>query len=189
MLDNLKFKVMLILEAMTALTDQLIARNAEYAQTHQARPPLPTLNTIVVSCVDARVDPAHLLGLAPGEAVVLRNAGGRVTAEVEQDIGLLIAMASKALGRPATPEIVLIHHTQCGVEMLANPEVSAALGDATQIPAATLQARAIDGHEASLRADMQRLSASPHVPSGPVVSAVRYDQTTGRAELLFSEAL
>lgn len=180
---------MLGLEDMTALTDQLIARNAEYAKTHQARPPLPTLNTIVISCVDARVDPAHLLGLRPGEAVVLRNAGGRVTEEVEQDIALLIAMASKMLGRPANPEIVLIHHTQCGVEMLSNPEVSAGLSHATQIPAATLQARAIDDHDASLRADVQRLSASRHVPSGPVVSAVRYDQTTGRTEVLFSEAL
>ncbi|MGH1345815.1 MAG: carbonic anhydrase [Nannocystales bacterium] len=174
---------------MSDITDQLIARNANYARTHEPRAPLPTLNTIVVSCVDARVDPAHLLGLTSGEAVVLRNAGGRVTEAVEQDIGLLCAMASKAMGRPADPEIVLIHHTQCGVELLCKEEVVEGLSRATSIAPEVLKDRAISDHEASLRRDVERLSASEHVPSGPKVSAMRYDQTSGHIELLFSEVL
>lgn len=174
---------------MTALTDHLIARNADYAKTHEPRPPLPSLNTIVVSCTDARIDPAHILGVQPGEVVVLRNAGGRVTDAIERDIGLLIAMASKAMGRPADPEIVLVHHTQCGLEMLCNPEVVRGLSHATKIPPGTLEDLAISDHEASLREDVRRLAASPHIPSGPTVSALRYDQTSGQIELLFSEAL
>mgnify|MGYP000742728118 CR=1 FL=1 len=174
---------------MTAITNQLLSRNAAYAKTHQPRPPLPTLNTIVLSCVDARIDPAHILGLAPGEAVVLRNAGARVTDAVEQDIGLLIAMASAALGRPAAPEIVLIHHTQCGVEMLCSHDTVGKLSRATQIPSTVLEARAIADHEQSLRTDLARLAASPHVPAGITVSAMRYDQTYGRLDLLFTEAL
>ena len=76
---------------MKNVPDQLLQRNEAYAQHHEPLAPLPTLNTIVISCVDARIDPAHILGLAPGEAVVLRNAGGRVTDAVLQDIALLIA--------------------------------------------------------------------------------------------------
>lgn len=174
---------------MTALTDELLTRNADYAKTHRPRAPLPTLNTIVVSCVDARIDPAHILGLAPGEAVVLRNAGARVTEEIERDIALLVAMASKAMGRPADPEIVLIHHTQCGVEMLCKHEVVEQLSHATKIPPAALEARAIHDHAASLRDDVDRLAASAHVPPGARVSAMRYDQESGHLELLFTEAL
>lgn len=174
---------------MTALTDELLSRNADYAKTHHPRAPLPTLNTIVVSCVDARIDPAHILGLAPGEAVVLRNAGARVTEEIERDIALLVAMASRAMGRPADPEIVLIHHTQCGVEMLCKREVVQRLSEATKLSTGALEARAIHDHAASLREDVDRLAASPHVPPGSRVSAMRYDQESGHIELLFTEAL
>ena len=174
---------------MPNVTDTLLARNETYAAQHQARPPLPTLNTIVVSCVDARVDPAHILGLASGEAVVLRNAGGRVTEAVEQDIGLLIAMASAALGKPARPDIVLIHHTDCGMERLAEPEVIEGLSSASGIAGSVLERLAIQDHTHSLRADVERLASSPLVPKGAQVTGLRYDQSSGRAEVLLTKTL
>lgn len=174
---------------MTNIPQQLLQRNEAYARGHQPRPPLPLLNTIVLSCVDARIDPAHVLGLAPGEAVVLRNAGGRVTEAVEQDIALLIAMASRAMKRPAKPEIVLIHHTDCGVERLCDDSVAEGIGGATGIPLDTLRQLAIHDHNTSLRQDFDRLAASPHIPAGPRVTALRYEQTSGRAAVAFQEEL
>lgn len=174
---------------MSAVLDSLIARNSTYALGHTARPPLPTLNTIIVSCTDSRVDPAHILGIEPGEAVVLRNSGGRVTEAIEQDIGLLIAMASKAMGMPAKPNIVLIHHTQCGAEMLADPAVVDALSGASGIASEALMGLAIANHHTSLEEDVGRLAASRLVPTGVTVSALLYDQMSGRAEFLFSRTL
>lgn len=174
---------------MSEAIDTLLDRNAAYAATHEARAPLPTLNTIVVSCTDARIDPAHILGVAPGEAVVLRNAGGRVTHAIEQDIALLVAMASRALGAPARPNVLLVHHTQCGVEMLAKPDAAQAFSQASGIDRRTLEALAIHDHEASLRADLARLAASPLVPAGVRVTGLRYDQTTGLVDVVFSEVL
>lgn len=174
---------------MKNVPDQLLQRNEAYAQHHEPLAPLPTLNTIVISCVDARIDPAHILGLAPGEAVVLRNAGGRVTDAVLQDIALLIAMASRAMPRPAQPEIVLIHHTDCGVERLRDAAVVQGLSNAAGIEAAHLHAIAIHDHAASLREDFERLETCALVPAGSRVTALRHDQRSGRAEIVFQEDL
>lgn len=171
------------------IAQTLLARNAAYAEAHEPRPPLPTLNTIVVTCTDARVDPAHILGLGAGEAVVLRNIGGRITEAVEQDIGILIAMASKAMGEPARPKIVLVHHTQCGAEMLCDDTVAKGLSASSGIAERVLTKLAIADHAKSLRADVDRLASSALVPAGVEVFALRYDQTSGHAEELFSETL
>ena len=174
---------------MKNVPEQLLQRNEAYTQHHEARAPLPTLNTIVISCVDARIDPAHILGLAPGEAVVLRNAGGRITDAVIQDIALLVAMASRAMQRPARPEIVLIHHTDCGVERLRDAAVVQSLSGASGIEAEHLHAIAIHDHAASLREDFERLDSSPMVPAGSRVTALRHDQSSGRAEVVFQKDL
>lgn len=174
---------------MSRITDMLLARNETYAAAHEPRPPLPSLNTIVVSCTDARVDPAHVLGLAPGEAVVLRNAGGRVSEAIEREVGLLIAMASTALGRPAQPDIVLIHHTDCGVERLADPKAVARLSRASGISDGTLEGLVIQDPVESLNEDVERLQKSPYIMRGAQVSAIVYDQHSGRASLVTTSTL
>lgn len=103
---------------------------------------------------------------------------------MERDIGLLIALAPRAMGEPACPEIVLVHHTQCGVEMLRQPEVVAGLSRGSGIPSDVLEGLAIHDHSDSLRADIERLKRSPRVAAGARVSGLRYDQTSGKAEVV-----
>ena len=95
-------------------TDDLLANNRQYAQAYPAEPPgRPTRAVAVVACMDARMDVYALLGLAPGEAHVLRNAGGEVTDDVLRSL----TISQHELG---TTEIVLIHHTKCGMQTFSN---------------------------------------------------------------------
>ena len=92
----------------------LIDRNREFAGSFDQGDLaiLPRLSTLVLTCLDARVDPAHLFGLELGDAVVMRNIGGRVTDEVIEQIAILRALAGLVGG--GALEVVIIHHTDCG---------------------------------------------------------------------------
>ena len=110
---------------LTELTDRNRAFAAEYGGPLNI---VPKFSTIVLSCVDARVDPAHFLGLEPGEALVMRNAGARVTKDVELDIGILWTLGGKLMGDKFNGmELAIVQHADCGLERLANPELQAAL--------------------------------------------------------------
>ena len=87
----------------------LLERNERSLAHHQPLPMKAALNTMVISCLDPRSDPAHVLGLEAGDALVIRNAGGRITADVERHIAMLAAMA-KSMGLPMF-ELVIVHHT------------------------------------------------------------------------------
>jgi carbonic anhydrase len=111
-------------------TDILIDRNARHAGTLRAasRSLTPALRTIVLTCADHRVDPAHVLDLQPGEAIVLRNAGGRVTPDVVRSL-LVLASVAAVEGIDAAFEIVVMHHTDCGLSRLDSPEHAPLLAD------------------------------------------------------------
>jgi len=97
-------------------TDELLANNSRYAQTYPAEPSgRPTRAVAVLACMDARMDVYALLGLAPGEAHVIRNAGGEVT----EDVLRSLTISQHELG---TTEIILIHHTKCGMQTFTNKE-------------------------------------------------------------------
>jgi len=111
-------------------TSILLDRNRLFASDYSSTDltPMPKLRTIILACVDARVDPAHILGLKLGEACALRNNGGRVTQVVIDEIGALafmFAMADESEPRPF--ELVLLQHTQCGAERFAHPGFQTAL--------------------------------------------------------------
>jgi len=173
---------------MTTLTE-LLNRNARFAETdHQPLPMAPAANTVVViSCLDSRTDPAHFLGLQPGEVLVLRNAGGRITPDVEVEIGLLAAMTKQMAGPEATLEVVLIHHTDCGMQRLANPQVRTRIGAVAGIPTEALDRLAIHDHTASLTDDLARLRRSEVVPPGIAITGLRYDQQNGKLDTVFAE--
>ena len=164
----------------------LIDRNRAFAEgAHVHRPMLPTLNTLVVSCLDARTDPAHFLGLEPGEALVVRNAGGRMTAETEEQLAMLIVLAG-AMGAPL-PEVVLVHHTECGMQKLADPQLRGKISHAASIPTETLEGLAIHDHRDSLATDLARLNASARIPAGIRVTGLLFDAHTGQVETVFEE--
>ncbi len=105
---------------MSISTDELVQRNARFAASGaSAGLPFPTNQTLrVVGCVDSRVDPSHVLGLELGEAVVMRNIGGRVTPATLRSWALLGRLGR---GQPPTgAHMVILHHTDCGIRRLAD---------------------------------------------------------------------
>ena len=166
----------------------LIARNKPFAaKFNQADlPMLPILRTLIVTCVDARVDPAHIFGLELGEAVILRNNGGRVTRAVIEEIATLSVMVSGATqGKEKGFNVVLMEHTNCGSERLADPELQAMMKEKMGIDVTPY---AITDQETDLKGDIQRLVAAPEVPDEIVVSALLYDVFTGTVKEIAPEA-
>src|ERR1700712_3520496 len=108
-------------KALMSVTDELIANNAEYAASFEGPLPLPPAKHVaVVACMDARLNVYGALGLNEGEAHVIRNAGGVIT---EDEIRSL-AISQRLLG---TQEIVLIHHTDCGMLTFTDDEFKASI--------------------------------------------------------------
>ncbi len=166
---------------MSELTE-LIDRNRAFAVEYGG--PLnivPKFSTIVLSCVDARVDPAHFLGLEPGEALVMRNAGARVTKDVELDIGILWTLGRKMAGdKNRGFELAIVQHTDCGYERLDNPELQAALSQRLGMDQSEIGQLANADHVASIREDIEKLRGSELVPNEVVVSGHVYDVGDGR---------
>lgn len=160
-------------------TSVLFGRNAQFAESFDKAdlPILPRLNTLLITCIDARVDPAHVLGLDLGDAVVIRNNGGRATRAVIDAIAVLAAMVGKLTKAPPAFNVVLMQHTQCGAQNFANPEFQATLKEKLGID---VSESAISDHDTDLKGDIGRLRDAPVLPSTLTVSAVLYDVKTGQ---------
>jgi carbonic anhydrase len=145
---------------------------------------LPTAQVLVVTCLDHRIDPAIVLGLQLGEAPVIRNAGGRVTPAVIDDIAYLAFLAEQLSGRqgPADTlfEVAVVHHTQCGTGFLDDPDFRRRAAEATGVAEAALDASAVADPHVTVKADVERLLASPLLSPKVSVSGHVYDIATGR---------
>lgn len=169
---------------MTTL-DTLTERNHDFA-THQfttGLPLMPTLKTLIISCADPRVDPAHVLGLELGEALVLRNAGGRVTPATVQMIALLGAIAQVEGQNPGSGfQLIVLHHTDCGLTRLAGkPGLLAGYFGISQ---ADLETKAVTDPRAAVAVDVTALKAIPALPGNWLVTGLVYDVTTGLVEVV-----
>ncbi len=174
---------------MTTIIDTLTERNEDFA-AHRFSAGLslmPTLRTMVVGCVDPRVDPAYVLGLGLGEAAVIRNIGGRITPATLQTMALL-GMIPRLEGAGSTGglNLVVLHHTDCGITRLARvPDLLAGyFGIATE----DLDAKAVADPHAAVRVDVAALRANPSLPGDVVVSGLVYDVATGRVETIVAPA-
>jgi carbonic anhydrase len=170
---------------MTGSMTSLLERNEEFARAYTPVPlGLPAARVIVVTCVDHRVDPAITLGLKLGDAPVLRNAGGRVTQSVIEEVAYLTFLGRRLFNVQPTEgtgfEIAVIHHTQCGTGFLADPGFRREAAEATGVDEAALEASAVGDPHATVRADVERLLASPLRPPAVGVSGHVYDLETGR---------
>jgi carbonic anhydrase len=159
----------------------LLERNEQFARAYTpVALGLPTAQMIIVSCLDHRVDPAIVLGLELGEAPVIRNAGGRITQAVIDDIAFL-AFLTEQLGAADTLfEVAVLHHTQCGTGFLADPGFRHQAAEATGLSEAALEASAVTDPDLTVRADVERLLASPSLSPKVSVSGHVYDIATGR---------
>lgn len=165
---------------MTEL-QQMMDRNQRFAAQYQGDLTImPRFATMVLTCSDARIDPAHFLGLDLGDALVFRDAGARITAEIELEIGVLWAMAQKMAGEKFTGwKLAIIHHTDCGFERLANPELATVLSQRLAVEKSTIDKMGIHDHIQHMRDDIVRLRKSPVVPDQLVVSGHIYDVDSG----------
>jgi len=160
----------------------LLDRNTAFAATgaHQGLVPMPRHQAIIVTCMDGRIDPAHLLQLELGDALVMRNGGGRVNDEVAHEVAFIGAVTDMMLGDDAQPfEVAIVHHTGCGTGFLADPGFRAGLAATTGARDDELAAQAVVDPEASVRADVDRLVHHPARPERALVSGHVYDVETG----------
>lgn len=167
----------------THVVDSFLARNATFAETHEVAelPLLPTGRTIILGCVDPRVDPALVIGLGLGETAVIRNIGGRVTPATLRTIALLGAIAHNTGTRPGDGwNLVLVHHTDCGITRLL--DIPDALAAELGVSPDAVDPESISDPRASLAADIAVLRANPLLPGALIVSGLLYDTTTGRLE-------
>jgi carbonic anhydrase len=163
----------------------LLKRNEQFARTYAPAPlGLPAAQVILITCLDHRVDPAITLGLKLGDAPVLRNAGGRVTQPVVEEIAYLAFLGRRLAGGPVdgdkSVEVAVIHHTQCGTGLLADPGFRREASEATGADEAALEASAVADPHITVAGDVERLLASPLLPPQMSVSGHVYDVETGR---------
>jgi carbonic anhydrase len=169
---------------MTKMTP-LLERNQQFTQTYTpAGLGLPTAKLIIVTCLDHRVDPAIVLGLELGDAPVIRNAGGRVTQAVIDDIAFLAFLIEQLSGGEAATdalfEVAVIHHTQCGTAFLSDTNFRKQAAEATGLPEVTLAASIVaDPHE-TVKADVELLLNAPSLSPKVSVSGHVYDIATGQ---------
>ena len=156
-----------------SVTDDLLQHNARYAENFSGPLPLPPAKHLaVVACMDARLDVYRILGLAEGEAHVIRNAGGVVTDDQIRSL----AISQRLLG---TREIVLIHHTDCGMLTFTDPQFRDQIEADTGVRP-TWSAEAFDDLEADVRRSARRITSSPFLPHTDSVRGFVFDVATGR---------
>jgi carbonic anhydrase len=159
-----------------SVTDQLLRNNEDYARAFsRGALPLPPAKAVaVVACMDARLDVHKILGLEEGDAHVIRDAGGVVTDDVIRSL----AISQRLLG---TREIILIHHTDCGMLTFTDDEVKRQIQEDCGIrPPFALEA--FTDLEEDVRQSIARIHASPFIPHKSHVRGFVYEVDTGRLQ-------
>jgi carbonic anhydrase len=143
----------------------------------------PSGNVMVIGCVDPRVDPGHVLGLASGEAAIIRNVGGRITPATLRTMAMLgkVGQANAESRRPGDWNLVVLHHTDCGMtDLAAFPDL---LAEYFEIEVGDLAAKSVSDPNGSVRVDVEVIRQSIHAPAY-LVSGVVYDVDTGSMEIV-----
>ncbi|MGH3304782.1 MAG: beta-class carbonic anhydrase [Streptosporangiaceae bacterium] len=154
-------------------TDELLANNARYAEQFRGSLPMaPTTGVAVVACMDARLNVYAILGLTEGDAHVIRNAGGVIT---DDEIRSL-AISQRLLG---TREIILMHHSDCGMLTFTDDGFKRAIQDDTGVKPAWA-AEAFEDIEEDVRQSKARIAASPFVPHKDAIRGFVFDVATGK---------
>ncbi|SEB11700.1 MULTISPECIES: carbonic anhydrase [unclassified Mycobacterium] len=155
------------------VTDEYLANNQAYAESFTGPLPLPpSKHVAVVACMDARLDVYRILGVREGEAHVIRNAGGVIT---DDEIRSL-AISQRLLG---TREIILIHHTDCGMLTFTDDDFKKAIQDETGLKPAWA-AEAFSDIAEDVRQSLRRIEANPFVTKHESLRGFIFDVATGK---------
>ena len=156
-----------------SVTDQLLENNKVYAETFTGPLPLPPSKHIaILACMDARIDVYQALGLNPGEGHVIRNAGGVVTADEIRSL----TISQRLLG---TKEIVLIHHTDCGMLTFSDDEFKSSIQAETGLKP-EWAAESFSDVEVDVRQSIARIKGSKFIPDTSSVRGFVFDVATGK---------
>ena len=157
-----------------SVIDEFVRNAASYGEAFEggALPVAPAKGVAVVACMDARLNPYGLLGLHEGDAHVIRNAGGVITDDEIRSLSI----SQRLLG---TEEIMLIHHTDCGMLTFRDDEFRRQLQDETGIKP-EWPAEAFDDLEDDVRQSIARIKASPFIPKKDQVRGFVYEVESGR---------
>jgi len=177
--------------------DSMLERNKVFAAQQSAAGTLmrslpralPNVKAIIIGCADMRVDPAHVLGIKPGEAVVMRNIGGRITPGLLQQLGLLGRIgevAGEIAGGGGEFHLVVLQHTDCGINRLAGDP--ARLASYFQVEEGELKSKSVLDPRAAVAVDVATLRAIPALPADWLVSGLVYDVATGLVDVVVSPA-
>jgi carbonic anhydrase len=159
-----------------SITDELVANAKKYAEGFDRGelPMPPGKRVAVLACMDARLNPYGVLGLSEGDAHVIRNAGGVVTDDAIRSL----VISQRLLG---TEEIVLIHHTDCGMLTFRDDDFRRQIQEDTGVEP-EWSAEAFDDLETNVRQSIARIKASPFIPKKDDVRGFVYDVKTGRLD-------
>jgi len=177
--------------------DSMLERNKDFAAQQSTEGTLmpslpqsmPKVKAIIIGCADMRVDPAHVLGITPGEAVVIRNIGGRITPGLLEQLGLLGRIGEVAGENPGGGgefHLIVLQHTDCGITRLAGDP--ALLTHYFQIEEADLKRKAVTDPRAAVAGDVASLRAIPALPGEWLISGLVYDVATGSVEIVIPPA-
>ena len=154
-------------------TDEYLENNRRYAESFSGPLPMPPSGGVaIVACMDARLNVYDILGLSAGEAHVIRNAGGAVT---DDEIRSLV-ISQRLLG---TSEIILIHHTDCGMLTFTDDAFKASIEKETGIRP-SWAAEAFADLDVDVRQSIARIKASPFIPHTDAVRGFVFDVATGK---------
>jgi carbonic anhydrase len=164
--------------------ESALARNRAFAAGggHEGAVVFPKLRLFVITCLDPRVDPAHLLGLGLSDAMVVRNVGGRVTPEVINDVAFIGQLAEAVLPDGPLFEVAVIHHTQCGAGALADDTFRHRYAERIGAEESTLRQHAVLDPAASVTSDVEHLRSASAISPRVSVSGHVYDVVTGLVE-------
>jgi carbonic anhydrase len=177
--------------------DGFLERNKQFAAQQSAEGTLmpslpralPDVKAVIIGCADMRVDPAHVLGIKPGEAVVLRNIGGRITPGLLEQLGLLGRIGEVAREIPGGGgefHLIVLQHTDCGMTRLAGDP--AMLAHYFQIQEGELKTKAVTDPRAAVAVDVAALRAIPGLPGAWLISGLVYNVATGLVEVVVQPA-
>src|SRR6516162_3598899 len=177
--------------------DSLLERNRIFAAQQSAAgtlvpslpQALPNVKAIIIGCADMRVDPVHILGIKPGEAVVMRNIGGRITPGLLEQLGLLGRIgevAGEIPGGGGEFHIIVLQHTDCGITRLTGDP--AMLTHYFQIKEEELKTKSVSDPRKAVALDVAALRAIPALPGEWLVSGLVYDVATGLVEIVVPPA-
>ncbi len=177
--------------------DSMLERNKKFAAQQSAAGTLmpslpralPNVKAIIIGCADMRVDPADVLGIKPGEAVVMRNIGGRITPELLQELALLGRIgevAGEIPGGGGEFHIIVLQHTDCGITRLVGDP--AMLTHYFQIQEGELKTKAVNDPRAAVTVDVALLRAIPALPGTWLISGLVYDVATGLVDIVVPPA-